>query len=294
MSKASLRLNVLALHLNAPVFSSDAQHDVSTRSSLISQQECVAVSTLKFARPAAPADVVFARPVSEAPSSTEIEALGAANTTLNSQRTASASAQSLPSTSHFSSAQKLSPPLFARPEISGDALAPYNQQKESITLLALSSGSKQQQEQQQSSNSPETVVAASGHWAPQASVVENEFGYVLQAVVPGVNPKEVRAELLPGGRLVISGIRHHNRNTYSSSSSGSGDGAQPALLSTLPEVFGKPGWNRMVYNGNVLESGRFRLVWKLPGDANQESIRADFKDGCLLVSVTKESVFSLF
>lgn len=132
-----------------------------------------------------------------------------------------------------------------------------------------SSGSKQQQQQQKSSNSRKTtVVAASGHWAPQASVVETEFGYVLQAVVPGVNPKEVRAELMPGDRLVISGIRHQNSGSR---------GVQSASLSVLPEVFGEPGWNRVVYNGNGLESGRFRLVWKLPKGVNQESIRADFK-----------------
>jgi HSP20 family molecular chaperone IbpA len=210
----------------------------------------------------------------QVPSSTEIEALGAANNTLDCHHTAPVLASSLHSTSASSipSAQDLSPPLFARPEISADALVPCNEQKESITLPAFPSGSSKQQQQQQAQSFPKTVVAASGHWAPQASVVETEFGYLLQAVVPGVNPKEVRAELLPGGRLVITGIRH-NTSAYHRNCSG----VHPASLSILPDAFGEPGWNSIAFSGDVLESGRFRLVWKLPGDANQESIKADFK-----------------
>jgi hypothetical protein len=212
-------------------------------------------------------------------------------------------------------------------------LVPYNQHEESITLPAFSEkqGKEQQSSLSQCFSSPQrkSIVAASGHWAPQASVVEHEFGYVLQAVLPGVNPKEVRAELLLGGRLVISGIRHNYRNTDSG-----GGGAQPVLFSILPEAFGESGFIKMATDGNVLESGRFRLVWKLPRDTNLDSMRADFKvslsggellplsiklfifsiptssshsmihictslslfpqDGCLLVTVMKRSVFSLF
>ena len=181
----------------------------------------------------------------------------------------------------MSFAQNSSQPLFARPEVV-DALVSMNQKEQGTKILhafssnpGFSRGGGGEVDKKEIEKSP---VATSGHWAPQASVIENEFGYVLQAVLPGVNAKEVRAELLPGRRLVISGIRHHTDG-----SGGGGGGARPALFSVLPEVFGEPGLNRVVHGGHVLESGRFRLVWKLPKDANQDSIRADFKVSFKLV-----------
>jgi hypothetical protein len=91
----------------------------------------------------------------------------------------------------------------------------------------------------------------------------------------GVEAADVRAELLAGGRLAVAGVRHARV-------AGGATGGLPDLMAALPEVFGVPaegrGGVRVVAGaGDVLATGRFRLVWQIPEDANQDSLRADFK-----------------
>lgn len=107
-----------------------------------------------------------------------------------------------------------------------------------------------------------SAATSSGDWAPQTLVQESEFGYLLQALLPGVKARDVRAELVPGSRLVISGTRR-----------GRMGGPFPELFAALPEVFGLakgPGTQGMA-------SGSFEIVWRLPGDANLDSLRAEVK-----------------
>lgn len=212
----------------------------------------------------------------------ELEALGAA--TLQACRRPSKAQETT---------QNESLPLFARPDMDDELLGTENQPFSSLNRpltrhyhepgSGLAGGIEE---------SPHGGVSSSGHWAPEASILESEFGYVMQVVLPGVRAQEVRAELLPGGRLVVTGVRH---KTLNKKAGGGPEGSLPELLSALPRELvlgGKAGMGRVVYGGDVLVSGRFKLVWKLPKDANLESLRADFKVRfavLLLMGITPEN-----
>ena len=170
-------------------------------------------------------------------------------------------------------------PLFARPD-TNDALFNPGSTQLSSSFVKRPPGHEDFPEAEKLTHQEKSAVSASGHWAPEASVMENEFGYVMQVVLPGVRAQEVRAELVPGGKLVINGVRH---GKVGSAMCGTGDNASTILgllSSSLPRELGLGGGStmgRIVYGGDVLVPGRFKLVWKLPKDANLESLRADFK-----------------
>lgn len=237
-------------------------------------QYCAATSTVNFARPAQE-DVAFGRvaadvgihitdrcsianfnnnvflprlekTISQAPAVSLFESFGV-----------------LASTVHESGAPICDPtfgpqnaPMFARPAEIDAILINGGEDVPSIRPV------KQQ--------APVADLRASGdHWAPQTSLEEGEFGYVLYAVLPGVKARDMRVELSRDRRLVISGYRREHRG---------GQPHVPELFKQLPEVFGlPPGDFRKVRDGQVLASGRFRVSWHLPRDADEESLRAEVK-----------------
>jgi len=124
-----------------------------------------------------------------------------------------------------------------------------------------------------------TSYSVPGDWTPSTSVEENEFGWCLQVILPGVKVKDIRVELMPGNRLYISGTRH----------SMPGAASIPDVLSTLPEVFGLPtgsAFRASLSQKDMMLSGGFQIVWTIPADANLESLQAE-----VMVGITCRSLF---
>lgn len=121
-------------------------------------------------------------------------------------------------------------------------------------------------------------------------MIESDFGYSIKVALPGIQPDDVRIELLPGNRLTVT-TRASSSNSSSSSSFG---GMLPALYSRLPEVFGLPRPRQHGEEESVTTMHHARqLSWILPDDANLNSVQAELKDGLLVIKLSKSNVLTL-
>jgi HSP20 family molecular chaperone IbpA len=114
-------------------------------------------------------------------------------------------------------------------------------------------------------DSSTTKLQSTGqHFAPRAFIQENEFGYVLHAVLPGVKAKDIVAELLSNRRLLISGVR------FSFQENG---GQLPEAMKIYHNISSDP-FILSMKEEPILPFGRFKISWELPEDADPESLRA--------------------
>jgi HSP20 family molecular chaperone IbpA len=193
--------------------------------------------------------LLFGRPISEAPSHTTLEALAAAEVACRSPE----------ATSSNTTSTSLPLPRYARP-------VPFDRDTPAHDPFMTESIVK-------ATPPVQTPVLKGLIWTPDITIKENDFGYVVRAVVPGIRPEDVKAELLPGRKLVITGTQKTVRGQAEEF---------PELFAALPEVFGLPARtrHRMLPRDRDASSamtGSFTIEWTLPDDANSDSLRADLK-----------------
>ncbi len=99
-------------------------------------------------------------------------------------------------------------------------------------------------------------------WTPSADVLETDSGFIIQVELPGISLEQVNMEFKEGS-LWIWGERH-----------------------APSEQAGH------VYLSMECSHGPFARVFKLPSEADRESIQASYKDGLLTVSVKKKHALS--
>lgn len=99
-------------------------------------------------------------------------------------------------------------------------------------------------------------------------------------------------------QLTVSGCRRLSSSSTSSSFPTTWN-LFPDLYYALPDVYGPSGVStiRTLYQGAnkttvLMQTGKFRLTWTLPEDVNADSLRAEYKNGCLVVKATKKNVLS--
>ncbi len=95
-------------------------------------------------------------------------------------------------------------------------------------------------------------------WTPCADLLETDSGFVIQVELPGIRLEQVNVEFKEGS-LWVWGERH-----------------APSEL------------EGHVYLSMECAHGPFARVFKLPNEADRESIRAAYKNGLLTVSVNKK------
>lgn len=96
-----------------------------------------------------------------------------------------------------------------------------------------------------------------GHFLPSADIAEDEKGYYLNLIVPGINKEDIKIELNEGV-LSISGEKKFQKEE-----------------------------NGKKYHTVESSYGTFKRSFKLPENANKEAIEAEYKDGILNITVAK-------
>ena len=93
---------------------------------------------------------------------------------------------------------------------------------------------------------------------PRIRVAENETGYRIEALMPGIGKKNVELSM-EENMLIIEGIQ--------------------------PEVNDRESYNTL---RNEINEGNYHRKIKLPNNANTQSIQAQYKDGILHLSIPKK------
>jgi len=104
-------------------------------------------------------------------------------------------------------------------------------------------------------SSQELLVAAD--WSPSTDVSETDSAYLIKAEIPGVKKEDVRV-FIQGGMLTMQGERKMEK-----------------------EEQGKK------FHRIERSYGRFVRSFRIPPDADQETVKAEFKDGMLNVWLSK-------
>ncbi len=97
-----------------------------------------------------------------------------------------------------------------------------------------------------------------GNFLPSADIAEDEKSYFVNLVLPGVNKEEVKVELNEG-ILTVSGERKFQKEE-----------------------------NGKKYHTVESSYGTFKRSFKLPENANAESIEAEYKYGILNITIAKQ------
>jgi HSP20 family protein len=96
-----------------------------------------------------------------------------------------------------------------------------------------------------------------GKFSPSADIAEDDKGYYLAITIPGVNKEDVKIELNEG-ILSISGEKKFQKE------------------------------ENKKYHAVESYFGVFKRSFKLPENANAETIEAEYKDGILNITVPKQ------
>lgn len=94
-------------------------------------------------------------------------------------------------------------------------------------------------------------------WSPSADISETDTAYLVKAEIPGVRKEDVKVTL-QGGVLTIQGERKQEK-----------------------EEKGKK------FHRIECSYGSFSRSFRIPGDADENSVKAEFKDGVLNVTLAK-------
>jgi HSP20 family protein len=98
---------------------------------------------------------------------------------------------------------------------------------------------------------------AAGEWAPAVDIIENERGIVINAELPGIDPKDV-AVTIDNNVLTLKGERHVEKDAK------------------------KENFHRM-----ERAYGVFARSFALPAHVDAAKVTADFKDGLLTVTLPR-------
>lgn len=96
-------------------------------------------------------------------------------------------------------------------------------------------------------------------WTPSADISETDTAYLIKAEIPGVNKEDVKVTL-ENGMLTIQGERKMEK-----------------------EEKGKK------YHRIERSYGSFMRSFRVPDDADESAVKAEFKDGVLNVTLTKSA-----
>ena len=104
---------------------------------------------------------------------------------------------------------------------------------------------------------PGQEMLAMVEWAPSVDISETDTAYLVKAEIPGVNKEDVKI-IIQDGMLTISGERKQEK-----------------------EEKGKK------FHRIERSYGSFARSFRVPGDADEDSVKAEFKDGMLNIALAK-------
>lgn len=100
-------------------------------------------------------------------------------------------------------------------------------------------------------------MLAMADWSPSADVTETDTAYLIKAEIPGVKKEDVKV-FVQDGMLTMQGERKMEK-----------------------EEKGKK------FHRVERSYGKFMRSYRMPDDADENSVKADFKDGMLNITLTK-------
>jgi HSP20 family protein len=106
---------------------------------------------------------------------------------------------------------------------------------------------------------PNSEMLTMVDWTPSADISETDTAYVIKAEIPGVNKEDVKVTL-ENGMLTIQGERKMEK-----------------------EEKGKK------FHRIERSYGSFMRSFRVPDDADESAVKAEFKDGVLNVTLTKSA-----
>jgi len=106
---------------------------------------------------------------------------------------------------------------------------------------------------------PSSEMLTMADWTPSADISETETAYLIKAEIPGVNKEDVKVTL-QDGMLVIQGERKMEKEEKDKK-----------------------------YHRIERSYGSFMRSFRVPDDADESAVKAEFKDGVLNVTLTKSA-----
>ena len=106
---------------------------------------------------------------------------------------------------------------------------------------------------------PNQEILAMADWTPSADIRETDTAYLIKAEIPGVNKEDVKVTL-QDGMLTIQGERKMEKEEKDKK-----------------------------FHRIERSCGSFVRSFRLPEDANESAVKAEFKDGMLNVTLTKSA-----
>ncbi len=101
-------------------------------------------------------------------------------------------------------------------------------------------------------------------WSPRMDVAESRYNHVVTVELPGVGTNDIRVEI-NGQNLIVTGNRSTQWRKLASCSND--------LISA--------------YHKREILQGPYQVVWKLPANANKDTVSAQFVDGFLQITIPK-------
>lgn len=133
---------------------------------------------------------------------------------------------------------------------------------------------------------------SSGGFAPALDVCESKDEFLVEASLPGIDPKDVEIELEKGVLTIkgeINDEQHHQQHQKQTATSGAAQ-AQPHNGSQSPQSGGgqgQPGQHSGMYHMRERRMGRFFRSITLPTAVNADRAEATFHNGILTLRIPK-------
>ena len=109
------------------------------------------------------------------------------------------------------------------------------------------------------STEPNQEILAMADWTPSADISETDTAYLIKAEIPGVNKEDVKVTL-QDGMLTIQGERKQEKEEKDKK-----------------------------FHRIERSYGSFVRSFRIPEDADESAVKAEFKDGMLNVTLTKSA-----
>ena len=106
---------------------------------------------------------------------------------------------------------------------------------------------------------PKQGILAMADWTPSANISETDTAYLIKAEIPGVNKEDVKVTL-QDGMLTIQGERKMEKEEKDKK-----------------------------FHRIERSYGSFVRSFRIPEDADESAVKAEFKDGMLNVTLTKSA-----